>query len=201
MPSSGWMRTTRRLRCSVCTPAVLNRCSGTSWKVITTRVSRVGSRLPVRSRKGTPDQRHDSRCRRSAAYVSVVDVGETPGSSRYPTTFSPSTIPAVYCPRTTSCGWIGWIDCSTLTFSLRIASASKESGGSIATSESTWNMWFWTMSRMAPISSYSLPRCSTPSDSATVISTREIASRFQIRSNSELPKRKTRRFCTVSLPM
>ena len=32
----------------------------------------------------------------------------------------------------------------------------------MATSESTWNMWFWTMSRMAPISSYSLPRPSTP---------------------------------------
>ncbi len=36
------------------------------------------------------------------------------------------------------------MDSQYLTFSLRIASASNESGGSIATSESTWNMWFCT---------------------------------------------------------
>ena len=34
-----------------------------------------GSRLPVRMKKGTPDQRQLSISRRSAAYVSVVESG------------------------------------------------------------------------------------------------------------------------------
>ena len=42
---------------------------------------------------------------------------------------------------------------STLTFSSRTASALNEIGGSIATSVSSWNMWFCTMSRSAPASS------------------------------------------------
>ena len=39
---------------------------------------------------------------------------------------------------------------STFTFSSRTASASKATGGSIATSASSCIMWFWTMSRIAP---------------------------------------------------
>ena len=33
----------------------------------------------------------------------------------------------------------------------RIAAASNESGGSIAVIASSWNMWFGTMSRRAPV--------------------------------------------------
>jgi hypothetical protein len=29
----------------------------------------------------------------------------------------------------------------------------EEMGGSIAITASSWNMWFWTMSRIAPVSS------------------------------------------------
>ena len=37
-----------------------------------------GSRLPVRMKNGTPDQRQFSMSSRSAAYVSVVESGATP---------------------------------------------------------------------------------------------------------------------------
>ncbi len=39
---------------------------------------------------------------------------------------------------------------STFTFSLRIASAAKRAGGSIATSVSSCSRWFWNMSRRTP---------------------------------------------------
>ena len=42
---------------------------------------------------------------------------------------------------------------STLTFSSRTAVASKLAGGSIATSASSCSIWFWTMSRSAPVPS------------------------------------------------
>ncbi len=65
--------------------------------------------------------------------------------------------PAAYCPRTTlrstSAAVIGWIASITLAFSLRTASASNEFGGSIAIIASSWNMWFGTMSRSAPVTS------------------------------------------------
>ena len=38
----------------------------------------VGSRFPVRMKKGTPDQRQLSMSSRSAAYVSVVESAATP---------------------------------------------------------------------------------------------------------------------------
>ena len=60
-----------------------------------------------------------------------------------------------YCPRTTSRRDIvgasaAGTACSTFTFSSRTSSARNEIGGSIATSVSSWNMWFCTMSRSAP---------------------------------------------------
>ena len=42
---------------------------------------------------------------------------------------------------------------STLTFSSRIDSLSVLTGGSIARFVRTWNRWFWTTSRMVPVSS------------------------------------------------
>ena len=45
---------------------------------------------------------------------------------------------------------IGWIELNTLTFSLRSASALKEAGGSMATSETSCRRWFWNMSRKTP---------------------------------------------------
>ena len=41
-----------------------------------------GSRLPVRMKKGTPDQRQFSISSLSAAYVSVVESGATPSMER-----------------------------------------------------------------------------------------------------------------------
>ena len=41
-----------------------------------------GSRLPVRMKNGTPDQRQFSISSRSAAYVSVVESGATPSIER-----------------------------------------------------------------------------------------------------------------------
>jgi len=42
---------------------------------------------------------------------------------------------------------------STFTFSSRTARGSKAMGGSMATSDRTWSMWFSTISRSAPASS------------------------------------------------
>ena len=44
----------------------------------------------------------------------------------------------------------GWMARSTLPFSSRTASASKDDGGSIAVRARSWNRWFGTMSRSAP---------------------------------------------------
>ena len=50
----------------------------------------------------------------------------------------------------TSSGVGGVIASSTLTFSSRTLSASKDDGGSMHTSVSSCSMWFWTRSRSAP---------------------------------------------------
>ena len=47
-------------------------------------------------------------------------------------------------------GASGWMARKSFTFSSRIASASSDTGGSIAVSASSWNRWFCTMSRSAP---------------------------------------------------
>ena len=69
----------------------------------------------------------------------------------------PPSIPAVYWPRTVSratrIGVHGLIASITLAFSARTASASKALGGSMAVTASSWNMWFGTMSRSAPVGS------------------------------------------------
>ena len=64
-------------------------------------------------------------------------------------------MPAKYCPRTTCLltSRTGRMDLSSFTFSSRTASASSDTGGSIAMSESTCSRWFCTMSRIAPDSS------------------------------------------------
>ena len=41
----------------------------------------------------------------------------------------------------------------TFAFSVRTASAAKEFGASIAVMERSWNRWFGTMSRSAPVGS------------------------------------------------
>ena len=130
------MRTTRRLRCSVCTPAVLNRCSGTSWKVITTRVSRVGSRLPVRSRKGTPGPAPRLEVQAQRGVRLRGGLRRDPGllAIRRDLLARRSSRPCTGRGRRRAGGSAG-STASTFTFSLRIASASKDSGGSIATSD------------------------------------------------------------------
>ena len=57
-------------------------------------LERFGRRLPVRSRKGTPYQRQLSMKIRSATYVSVRDLGSTPGSVVYPAYCARTTLPA-----------------------------------------------------------------------------------------------------------
>ena len=44
-------------------------------------------------------------------------------------------------------------DLRTLTFSSRTESAPASAGGSMATRQRSWSIWFWTMSRRAPYSS------------------------------------------------
>ena len=71
-----------------------------------------------------------------ATKVSVVDCLFTFGSSRYPGSFVPFNFPSEYCARSVLCtissGESGRNDRNTLLISLRIASVSKEEGGSIA---------------------------------------------------------------------
>ena len=68
---------------------------------------------------------------------------------------SPRTVPATYWPRTTSrrtsSGVRRRTASSTLAFSVRTASAAKQVGGSIAVRVRSWNRWFGTMSRNAPV--------------------------------------------------
>ncbi len=47
----------------------------------------------------------------------------------------------------------GWMALRTFTFSLRTASASSDTGGSIAVSATSCMVWFWIMSRSAPLPS------------------------------------------------
>ena len=47
-----------------------------------TSVAVSGSDLPARMKKGTPAQRQESTSSRTAAKVSTVEVGATPGSFR-----------------------------------------------------------------------------------------------------------------------
>ena len=50
--------------------------------VLTSSVSVLARSLPARTKKGTPCQRHESTCRRIAAYVATFESGATPASSR-----------------------------------------------------------------------------------------------------------------------
>ncbi len=62
--------------------------------------------------------------------------------------------PARYWPRTVSFSTllvsIGFSERRTFSFSSRTASAFMEAGGSMATRQSSWRIWFCTMSRSAP---------------------------------------------------
>ena len=58
--------------------------------------------------------------------------------------------PRPYWPRTTCLGPGVCSARSTFTFSFRTESAVKSIGGSIAVSATSWSMWFWKTSRIAP---------------------------------------------------
>ena len=67
----------------------------------------------------------------------------------------PPCQPAAYCPRAvvaarSSCNWTAD---STFSFSARSASASNETGSSIAVRASSCIRWFWITSRAAPMPS------------------------------------------------
>ena len=79
------------------------------------------------------DERFGARVRRDVGFVAVALV-----------------LPAHDVARRSTSGVNGGTACSTFTFSSRTSSARNEIGGSIATSVSSWNMWFCTMSRSAP---------------------------------------------------
>ena len=130
------------------------RCgTGLSWTAIS--VTLRASRLPVRRKIGTPAQRQlwtSSLQRRVGLGARVVrDAVLLEVAARPPRR---PRRPRVYCARTvsrrTSSGVGGVIACSTLTFSSRTLSASKDAGGSMHTSVSSCSMWFCTRSRSAP---------------------------------------------------
>ena len=58
------------------------RRSGGRLSVTSTSVVETGIFLPARMKNGTPSQRQESTCRRTAAKVSTVESGATPSSSR-----------------------------------------------------------------------------------------------------------------------
>ncbi len=71
----------------------------------------------------------------------------------------------------------------------------------MAVIETSWSMWFWTMSRIGSGAARRTPaRPSIPSDSATVIWTWSTNWRFQIGSKIPFANRRTSMFWTVSLP-
>jgi hypothetical protein len=80
IPSSGWMRNARWWAGRRAMPASSNSRRSDSRRTIVTSVVRRGSRLPVRSTKGTPFQRGLSTQARTATNVSTVDAG--PGTDR-----------------------------------------------------------------------------------------------------------------------
>jgi hypothetical protein len=82
IPSCGCMRRTRTLGCAEGRARSANRFSGGLRKWTEISVARRESRLPVRSRKGTPAHRHESSDTRRAAYVSVPESGATSVSWR-----------------------------------------------------------------------------------------------------------------------
>ena len=81
-PSLGCIVRTIWLGCGPTDPCATKPMCGTGLRITAISVSLRASRLPVRSRIGTPAQRQLSTSRRSAAYVSVRESGGTPGSSR-----------------------------------------------------------------------------------------------------------------------
>ncbi len=108
IPSSGCTRITIRVGMPRWRrPPILS--SGASRSLIKTSVARRRSALPVRTKIGTPSQRQFSMDTRAAAYVSRLDSGATPGSSRYPS----------YCPRTAVVGSSGDIARKAARFARR----------------------------------------------------------------------------------
>ena len=98
-------------------------------------LARLGRRLPVRRKNGTPAQRQLSTKTCSATKVSVRDLGSTPGLSvagSRRTRAPPTTLRVDLSPRRAA---IGRSDCRISSFSSRMTSASSECGGSIATSD------------------------------------------------------------------
>jgi hypothetical protein len=63
-------------------PKALKPSRGACLKISRSSVSVALRDLPVRMKKGTPDQRQFSISSRRAAYVSVVEFGATPSTSR-----------------------------------------------------------------------------------------------------------------------
>jgi hypothetical protein len=92
-----------------------------------TRISarRALSALPALSRKGTPSQRGLLMNMAHAAKVGVIEPGGTVASSRYPGRVAPLAARLRYWPTTTSSVVTTCMLRSTLTFSLRMSSASR----------------------------------------------------------------------------
>ena len=109
-----------------------------------TSVAVLARHLPARIKNGTSDQRHESISSLTAAKVSTW-----PSRRRLP--FHRGSLvlaahDAVWAPADGS-------PAMTLTFSSRIPSGELLPGGSIASIATTWSMWFWITSRIAPASS------------------------------------------------
>ena len=95
---------------------------------------------------------------RMATKVGVRDPFATSFSCWYPGTSAPAPLPGAYWPSTTlraTCSGVSKVSIarSTLIFSSRTESASKDTGGSSAERQTSWSTWFWSMSRRIPASS------------------------------------------------
>src|SRR5436305_7966371 len=77
-PSSGWTVRMIWFACTPTDPELWNARCGTGFNVTAISVTFLESRLPVRRTNGTPAHRQFETCRRSAAYVSVLESAATP---------------------------------------------------------------------------------------------------------------------------
>ena len=108
------------------------------------RSSSTGRHLPARMKNGTPSQRHESMCSRTAAKVSTVESGATPGSCAVAAELAAHEVARV--ERADRRG--------TPSPARRGSTRGRSStGGSIARKPTTCSRWFWTTSRIAPASS------------------------------------------------
>ena len=141
--SAAWLsgHTRNRSALEVSTWPSSNTSRGGRLKSMNTSVAVTARHLPARIAIGTPSQRQVSAASRTPAKVSVFDPAATPSTARYPS----------YCPLTTSAGVSGRSAPISRALDEIHESIPDPSGGSASTVASTWSMWFWMTSLIAPV--------------------------------------------------